>query len=62
VRSSGEAREMADHSLSTSTLRLAARAGSTVMGWVLPFRYSLAAGALIIISFYLTMMALSNNQ
>ena len=53
---------MADHSQSTSTLRLAAIAGSAVREWVLPFRYSQAAGALIIISFYLTMVALSNNQ
>jgi PAS domain S-box-containing protein len=53
---------MADHSKSTSTLGLAARAGSAVMRWVLPFHYYLAAGALIIISFYLTMVALGNNQ
>ncbi|MHB8117472.1 MAG: PAS domain-containing hybrid sensor histidine kinase/response regulator [Methanothrix sp.] len=53
---------MADDSLSTSIFKLAAGAGSAAMGWVLPFRYALAAGALIIISFYLTMMALSNNQ
>ena len=53
---------MADHSQSTRTLRLAEIARSAVMRWVLPFRYSLAAGALIIISFYLTTVALSNNQ
>ena len=62
MQSSGEAREMADDSLSAGTLRLAAGTGSAKMGWVLPFRYSLAAGAFIIISFYLTMMALSDNQ
>ena len=62
MQSSGETREMADDPLSTSTLRLVAGAGSATMGWVLPFRYALAAGALIIISFSLTMMALSNNQ
>ena len=53
---------MADHSQSTRTLGLAEKARSAVMRWVLPFRYSLAAGALIIISFYLTTVALSNNQ
>ena len=53
---------MAGHSQSTRTLRLAEIARSAIMRWILPFRYSLAAGALIIISFYLTMVALSNNQ
>ncbi len=62
MQSSGDAREKADYSLSTSTLSLAARAGYAAMGWTLPFRYALAAGTLIILSFSLTMMALSNNQ
>ncbi len=62
MQSSGEAREMADDSLSASIFRLAAGAGSATMGWVPPFRYSLAVGALIIISFYLSMMALSPDQ
>jgi PAS domain S-box-containing protein len=62
MQSSSEAREMAGDSLSTSTFVVARGAGSAAMRWVLPFRYSLAAGALIIISFFLTMMALSNNQ
>ncbi|MFZ2472385.1 MAG: response regulator [Methanothrix sp.] len=53
---------MAEDSLSTSSLRLAARARSAAMEWVLPFRYYVAAGALIIISFYLIMIKLSNNQ
>ena len=62
MQSSGEAREMTDDSLSTSIFKLASGAGSATMGWVLPFRYALAVGALIIIAFYLTTIALSNNQ
>jgi PAS domain S-box-containing protein len=62
MQSSSEAREMADDSLTTSMFMTARSAGSAAMKKVLPFRYSLAAGALIITSFGLTMMALSNNQ
>jgi PAS domain S-box-containing protein len=62
MQSSGEAREMADDTLSAGVFKSAAGAGSATMGWVLPFRYSLAVGALIIISYYLMMMALSPNQ
>ena len=62
MQSSGEAREMADDSLSTSIFKVSCRSRICAMGRVLPFRYALAVGALIIISFCLTMMALSNNQ
>jgi len=62
MQSSGEAREMSDDTLSASVFKSAIEAGSTAMGWVLPFRYSLAVAALIIISFYLTLIALSPNQ
>jgi len=62
MQSSGEARKTAADTLSTSTFMVAGGVGSAATRWVLPFRYALAAGALIVISFYLTMMALSNNQ
>jgi PAS domain S-box-containing protein len=62
MQSSGEASELADDTLSASVFNSALGAGSAAMGWVLPFRYSLAIAALIIISFYLTMTALSPNQ
>ncbi|MDD2835618.1 MAG: hypothetical protein PHY05_05655, partial [Methanothrix sp.] len=62
MQSSGEAREFADDSLSAGGFRSTVGAGSASTGWILPFRYSVAVGALIIISFYLTMMALSANQ
>ena len=62
MQSSGEARDMADDPLSSSTFMVAAKAGSAIRGWFLPFRYALAAGIVIIISFALTMVALRNNQ
>jgi PAS domain S-box-containing protein len=62
MQSSGEAREMADDTLSAGVFKSAIGAGSATMGRVLPFRYSLAVAALIIISFYLVMIALSPNQ
>ncbi len=62
MQSSGEARELADDALSSGSFGPAKKARSAALEWVPAFRYSLAFGALIIISFYLIMMKLSGNQ
>jgi signal transduction histidine kinase/CheY-like chemotaxis protein len=62
MQSPGESRETTDGTLPASDFKTAIKAGFAAIEWVPPFRYSLAIGALIIISFYLAMMALSSNQ
>jgi signal transduction histidine kinase/DNA-binding response OmpR family regulator len=62
MQSPGEARELADDAFSPGSFEPATKARSAAIEWVPPFRYSLAVGALIIISFYLGMIELSNDQ
>jgi PAS domain S-box-containing protein len=62
MQSTGEAIKTAANSSSDAGGTMFAGVRSLALKWVLPFRYSLAVGALIIISYALVMWFLRNDQ
>ncbi len=62
MQSTGEAIKTAANSSSYASGTMFEGVRSLALKWVLPFRYSLVAGALIVISFALVMWLLRNNQ
>ncbi len=62
MQTSGKARKATIVSPLPDTRNTVAESRPPALKWVLPFRYALAAGALIVLSFALAMMALRNNQ